>query len=232
MMVLLLKKRKNICFTNKIHKRPAIAVNFSFQLGFFFFFQLQPLYTPPSFQIFSLFFSPLPSPPLQFWGQRTSCLLITHFNVDNYLSSNDRYLIYRWLILQHIACGKGQKSNDFCSQKWIYMKHPMQLVAFNFIFSHLGFLSNKHAQNAIIQCLFGNIVIFAVIIEKEFINYNFKTIQLNTVIPLIYQAPSQQIIFSIQLGVLSFLWKSIKGQKFNMILFFYLLFFLCFLSFC
>jgi len=55
---------------------------------------------------------------------------------------------------------------------------------------------------------------------------------LNTVIPLIYQAPSQQIIFSIQLGVLSFLWKSIKGQKFNMILFFYLLFFLCFLSFC
>ena len=55
---------------------------------------------------------------------------------------------------------------------------------------------------------------------------------MNTVIPLIYQAPSQQIIFSIQLGVLSFLWKSIKGQKFNMILFFYLLFFLCFLSFC
>ncbi|KAJ6917600.1 hypothetical protein NC652_019819 [Populus alba x Populus x berolinensis] len=99
MMVLLLKKRKNICFTSKIHKRPAIVVNFSFQLGFLFFFQLQPLYTPPSFQIFSLFFFPLPSPPLQFWGRRTSCLLITHFNVDNYLSSNDRYLIYKWLIL-------------------------------------------------------------------------------------------------------------------------------------
>jgi hypothetical protein len=26
-MVLLLKKRKRICFTNKIHKRPAILVN-------------------------------------------------------------------------------------------------------------------------------------------------------------------------------------------------------------
>ncbi|KAJ6908756.1 hypothetical protein NC651_018969 [Populus alba x Populus x berolinensis] len=35
-MVLLLKKRKNICFANKIHKRPAIVVNVSFQLGFFF----------------------------------------------------------------------------------------------------------------------------------------------------------------------------------------------------
>ena len=55
MMVLLLKKRKRIYFTNKIHKRPAIVVNVSFHLGFFFS-QLQPLYTPPSFQIFSFFF--------------------------------------------------------------------------------------------------------------------------------------------------------------------------------
>jgi hypothetical protein len=96
MMVLLLKKRKNICFTNKIHKRPAIAVNFS--LAFFFLFNSNPSILLPLFK-FSLFFFPLPSPPLQFWGRRTSCLLITHFNVDNYLSSNDRYLIYRWLIL-------------------------------------------------------------------------------------------------------------------------------------
>jgi hypothetical protein len=47
MMVLLLKKRQNICFTNKIHKRPAIAVNVSFHLGFFFF----SLNSNPSIQI-------------------------------------------------------------------------------------------------------------------------------------------------------------------------------------
>jgi hypothetical protein len=48
-MVLLLKKRKNICFANKIHKRPAIVVNVSFQLGFFsLFFQLQTLLLPLS----------------------------------------------------------------------------------------------------------------------------------------------------------------------------------------
>jgi len=58
--VLRTKKRKRIYFTNKIHKRPAIVVNVSFHLGFFFS-QLQPLYTPPSFQIFS-FFSPSFSP--------------------------------------------------------------------------------------------------------------------------------------------------------------------------
>ncbi|KAJ6991588.1 hypothetical protein NC653_019683 [Populus alba x Populus x berolinensis] len=63
-MVLLLKKRKNICFANKIHKRPAIVVNVSFQLGFFFLFfsTPTPLYSNHSFQFFSSF-SPLPSPP-------------------------------------------------------------------------------------------------------------------------------------------------------------------------
>ncbi|KAJ6865219.1 hypothetical protein NC651_035710 [Populus alba x Populus x berolinensis] len=50
MMALLLKKRKRICFTNKIDKRPAIVVNVSFQLGFFFFFfQLQPSILLPLF---------------------------------------------------------------------------------------------------------------------------------------------------------------------------------------
>ena len=63
--------------------------------------------------------------------------------------------------------------------------------------------------------------------EKIFLRRQSKQ-----VIPLIYQEPSQQIIFSIQLGVLSCLWKSIKGQKMNMMLFFYLVVFLCFLSFC
>ena len=62
--------------------------------------------------------------------------------------------------------------------------------------------------------------------EKIFLRRKSKQ-----VIPLIYQEPSQQIIFSIQLGVLSCLWKSIKGQKINMMLFFYLVLFLC-LSFC
>jgi hypothetical protein len=55
-MVLLLKKRKNICFANKIHKRPAIVVNVSFQLGFFFLFFSTP--TPLYFSIFLFFFFP------------------------------------------------------------------------------------------------------------------------------------------------------------------------------
>lgn len=62
MMVLLLKKRKNICFTSKIHKRPAIAV---IHLGFFFLFfsTPTPLYSNHSIQFFSSFFCRLPSPP-------------------------------------------------------------------------------------------------------------------------------------------------------------------------
>ncbi|KAJ6908761.1 hypothetical protein NC651_018973 [Populus alba x Populus x berolinensis] len=64
-MVLLLKKRKNICFTNKIHKRPAIVVNVSFQLGFFFLFfsTPTPLYSNHSFQFFSSFFPLFLLPP-------------------------------------------------------------------------------------------------------------------------------------------------------------------------
>ncbi|KAJ6908751.1 hypothetical protein NC651_018965 [Populus alba x Populus x berolinensis] len=61
-MVLLLKERKNICFANKIHKRLAIVVNVSFQLGFFFLF----FSTPTTLFNFSLLFFPLPSPPF-FW---------------------------------------------------------------------------------------------------------------------------------------------------------------------
>jgi len=61
MMVLLLKKRKRICFTNKIHKRPAIVVNVSFHLGFFFFLQLQPLY--PLYSSLCSNFPSSPSPP-------------------------------------------------------------------------------------------------------------------------------------------------------------------------
>jgi hypothetical protein len=63
MMVLLLKKRKNICFTNKIHKRPAIVVNDSFLLGLFssFFFNSKPSILLPLFN-FSLFFPPSFSP--------------------------------------------------------------------------------------------------------------------------------------------------------------------------
>lgn len=91
-MVLLLKKRKNICFTNKIHKRPAIAVNFSFQLGFFFFFfQLQPLYTPPSFQFFSSFF-PFLLPPYNFGDEE----LATYINR---------------CCLQHKTCDHNERSH-------------------------------------------------------------------------------------------------------------------------
>jgi hypothetical protein len=63
MMVLLLKKRKNICFTNKIHKRPAIAVNFS--LAFFFCSTPTPLYSS-LFSNFLSFFFPFLLPPYNF----------------------------------------------------------------------------------------------------------------------------------------------------------------------
>jgi len=53
MMVLLLKKRKRICFTNKIHKRPAIVVNVSFHLGFFF----NPSILLPLFKFSPFFFT-------------------------------------------------------------------------------------------------------------------------------------------------------------------------------
>ncbi|KAJ6908748.1 hypothetical protein NC651_018963 [Populus alba x Populus x berolinensis] len=57
-----LEEKENICFPNKIHKRPAIAV---IHLGFFFLFfsTPTPLYSNHSIQFFSSFFFHLPSPP-------------------------------------------------------------------------------------------------------------------------------------------------------------------------
>ena len=68
-MVLLLKKRKNICFANKIHKRSAIVVNASFHLGLFFLFFSTPtsLYSNHSFQFFSSFFPFLLPPFFGVW---------------------------------------------------------------------------------------------------------------------------------------------------------------------